>query len=276
MSGIAVAFYFEVITVIKDLEAIRRSFADDRSHSSLCADQGRFAPRDIPTPATIEGMVELFETHEIPSAFVAESLQHVSQSFSVQTDTDSTTVFFHLLVKDISMSAGQIVESLARGDTREAVDQSHHKSRSQANFNWLKPGFVLRVRNQRPSSPPLPIRATTSSSDITLTSPLGRPAVELFCFGAPANVGQRFQKIKDVLTRKEIELDPYILLEIVLAEMYESMDRTAWTVADIFGKIEEVSLSTCHCTPLDENRSDHMSANFREGGKVKQQEGGNA
>lgn len=182
-------------------------------------------------PGSVNGMVEFFETHEIPSAFIAESLQHVSQSFSVQTDIDTTNIFFHLLVKDIAIAKGQIVESPDGVNNR----------RSQANFNWLKPGFMLRVRNERPNSPPQPSRATTSSSDITLTSPSGRPTVELFCFGAPASLGQRFQRLKDVVTRDEILLDPYILLEIVLDEMYKAMDRTAWTVAEIFGKIEEVS-----------------------------------
>ncbi|KAH7411825.1 hypothetical protein DE146DRAFT_771464, partial [Phaeosphaeria sp. MPI-PUGE-AT-0046c] len=196
-----------------------------------------FAPPDTPMPACIDGMVELFEKHQIPSAFVAESLQHVSQSFSVQNDLDTTNVFFHLLVKDIAVSKGQIVESRTGGESH-----AERKIRSQANFNWLKPGFVLRIRNERPSSPPQPSRATTSSSDITLTARSAQPAVELFCFGAPGSLGERFQRLKDVITREEILLDPYILLEIVLDEMCKVMDRTAWNVAEVFGNIEEQTL----------------------------------
>jgi Mg2+ and Co2+ transporter CorA len=206
----------------------------DSASLGTYANKRRFAPQDVPAPTTKDGLCELFDTHKIPSAFIAESLQGVSQSFSVQRDDKATCVFFHLLVKDVAISDGRIVhikgpEHIASVDTQ-----------SQANFTWLKPGFVLKIRNE-PRTPQPPNRSTSSSSESTLTSTATNPIVEMFCFGAPMTIRDRFQKLKDVATCEDLLLDPYILLEIVLSEMYKVMDQTGWAISDIFGRIEKAS-----------------------------------
>lgn len=68
--------------------------------------------------------------------------------------------------------------------------------------------------------------------------------VELFCFGAPEPLGERFRKLKDVAICNDLMQDPYILLEVVLEEMYKLLDRTGWTISGIFGNIETVSRSS--------------------------------
>jgi Mg2+ and Co2+ transporter CorA len=188
----------------------------------------------VPTRATVDGLCELFDNHRIPSAFVAESLQGVSQSFSVQKDAKATCIFFHLLVKDVAISNGRIVH------IEGPEDSASTETQSQANFTWLKPGFVLRIRDES-TLPQPPNRATSSSSESTLNSTATCPMVELFCFGAPVTIRDRFQKLKDTATCKDILLDPYILLEIVLGEMYKVMDQTGWAISDIFGRIEQAS-----------------------------------
>jgi hypothetical protein len=199
----------------------------------MYADKKRFAPQDVPNPSTVNGLCELFDKFKIPSAFVAESLQGVSQSFSAQKDAEATYVFFHLLVKDVAILDGRIVEGL-----KQVVNGQRQ---SQANFTWLKPGFVLRIRNEANLLHP-PSGTTTLSNESMLTSTAAQPMVEMFCFGAPVTVRDRFQKLKDTATGKDLLLDPYVLLEIVLGEMYKVMDQKAWAIADIFGKIEKVSI----------------------------------
>ena len=204
-------------------------------------DNKRFAPQDVPNPATIDGMCELFEGHRIPSAFIAEGLQGVSQSFSAQKDADASYVWFHFLCKDIAMSDGRIVHVQGPEDVNscQREDRHHAQRQSQANFTWLKPGFVLRIRNQ-PSSPSLPSRTTTSSSISTLIPTSVQPEVELFCFGAPVTLRDRFRKLKDTASCDDLLQDPYVLLEVILDEMYKVLDRTCWTISDIFGTIETV------------------------------------
>jgi hypothetical protein len=200
------------------------------------ANSSRFAPQDVPRPETVDGLAELFEKFDIPSAFVAESLQNVSQSFAVQKDIDGTTyVWFHFLCKDVAMSNGQIVHL---PESEKDPDRQHAQQQSQANFIWLKPGFVLKIKGLTGPSPPT--RTRTSSSDATLTIASTRPRVELFCFGAPLPLRDRFQRMKGVAICDDLLQDPYALLEIVLEEMYKVLDQTGWTIADVFGKMEKV------------------------------------
>jgi hypothetical protein len=198
----------------------------------------RFAPRDVPNSETVDGMCEFFDKHRIPGAFVSESLQGVSQSFSVQKETDTTTVFFHLLVKDVAISGGRIIH--VEGAKQIASDPLP-QDQSQANFTWLKSGFVLRIRHEL-NNMPYPSRTSSSSSESTLFSASAPPFVELFCFGAPITLRDRFQKLKSIASSDDILLDPYVLLEIVLNEMYKLMDQTGWAIANIFGKMESVRL----------------------------------
>jgi hypothetical protein len=194
-------------------------------------------------------MCELFDRQKIPSAFIAEGLQGVSQSFSVQKDAESTYVWFHFLVKDIAVSDGRVVHNAAsrEGNDGNLGGSSSAQNQSQANFTWIKPGFVLRVRHRlQPSSPPLPSRSTTASSGSTLISNSTRPEVELFCFGAPSTIRDRFQKLMDTASCEDILEDPYIFLEIIMHEMYKVLDRTGWMISDIFGEIETVRTFDAH------------------------------
>jgi hypothetical protein len=185
-------------------------------------------------------MCELFDRQKIPSAFIAESLRNVSQSFSVQRDKDMTIVFFHLLVKTVAISEGEIVLELPQEATdRTGGAHTIPQRQSQANFTWMKSGFVLKINEA--ARPPLPKRTTTSSSESTLVPKSLEPEVSMFCFGAPVTLRDRFQKLMNVASCKNILSDPYILLEVVLSDMYEVMDQTGWAIADIFGKIETVS-----------------------------------
>jgi hypothetical protein len=229
----------------------------------MWTDSKSFAPQDVPNPATIDGMCELFDIFGIPSSFIEEGLQGVSQSFSAQKDTDATYIWFHMLSKTCQISDGHIVHVSGQEDSNnhQQEDRLRAQRQSQADFTWLKPGFVLKIRNQS-SSPLLPSRSTTSSSESTLHSTSAQPEVEMFCFGAPVAIRDRFQRLKQTATCEELLLDPYVFLEIIISEMYKGMDQTGWMIANIFGKIETVSRSD-HC--LRSSISDKAQANAGDG-----------
>lgn len=173
-------------------------------------------------------------------------MQNISQSFAAQKDIDGTTyVWFHFLCKTVSIAGGRIIHRQvgAEADSEAGKARIRAQRLSQADFNWLKPGFVLKVRKRQ--SPPMPPgRTRTSSSDATMSAASVESRVELFCFGAPEPLGERFRKLKDVAICNDLMQDPYILLEVVLEEMYKLLDRTGWTISGIFGNIETVSRSS--------------------------------
>lgn len=188
-------------------------------------------------------MLRLFEHSKIPSAFIAESSQDVSQSFAAQKDIDGTLyIWFHFLCKTVSVKGNRIVHQREAMQDSTAIDRLRIRAQdqSQADFTWLKPGFVLKVKKQ-PSLPRMPIRTRTSSSDATMAPVSVEPSVELLCFGAPESLGDRFRKLARVAICDDILQDPYVLLEVVLEEMYKVLDRTGWDISHIFGDIEKVS-----------------------------------
>ncbi|KAF9701755.1 hypothetical protein EKO04_000282 [Ascochyta lentis] len=203
-----------------------------------------FAPQDIPAPETVGGLLRLFDKFGIPSAFIHESMQNISQSFAAQKDIDGTTyVWFHFLCKTVSVTKGRIVhQQVATEDNGKAGQVlARAQKLSQADFNWLKPGFVLKIRKQQSPLMP-PSRTRTSSSDATMAIASSEPKVELFCFGAPASLGDRLRKLKDVAICDDLMQDPYVLLEVVLEEMYKVLDQTGWAISQIFGDIETQTL----------------------------------
>ncbi|KAF1831693.1 hypothetical protein BDW02DRAFT_649673 [Decorospora gaudefroyi] len=203
-----------------------------------------FAPQDVPTSNSGEGLVQLFETCGIPSAFVDESLQGVSQSFAAQEDVDGTTfIWFHFLCKVIAVVDNRIVHIDHSEDvsSSEAKERQMAQRQSHANFSWMKPGFVLKIRKQE-GVPATPTRTSTSRSDDTLTPNPTRAKIELFCFGAPSTLQTRFRALRNSAMCSELLQDPHLLLEIVFEEMYKVMDSTSWAIADIFGPSETQTL----------------------------------
>lgn len=188
--------------------------------------------------------MSLFEKFNIPSAFIAESMQNISRSFAAKVDVDGTTyVWFHFLCKIVSVEGNRIVGSQRRMRGSNGAEQSlvNTQDQSQEDLDWLKPGFVLKIRKRQAQPHPL-ARSRTSSSDATMSAGHGAPLVELFCFGAPSTMGSRFQRLKKVAICDDLVQDPYVLLEVVFEEMYKVLDSTGWAVSHIFGKIERVSV----------------------------------
>lgn len=182
----------------------------------------------------------LFEKSRVPSAFIAEGMQDISRSFAERVDVDGTTyVWFHFLCKTFSVKRDQLggqQYSQDSSDDPEALDQT------QEDYDWLKPGCILKIRSQQ-APPRPPARARTSSSGTTVLAAHTEPLVELMCFGAPSTVGDRFRKLKDIAICDDLVQDPYVLLEVVFEGMYKVLDSTGWAISNVFGQIERVG--TC-------------------------------
>jgi hypothetical protein len=213
---------------------------------------------------------------KVPNAFVAECLQDVSQSFGSCKRTDNTEyIWFHLLSKDVkSDETTYRSDARSRGDhiggLQGAVDNnarplSADNPRPQAaedfnkeNFTWMKPGFVLKIEHvDGAANNSTESVATLTNGGHNFSSPTGDcsvngsskgiasltteiKAITLLCFGAPLPFKPRFKRLQTVPCG-ELLKDPFILLEAVFDEMHKLMDGVGWYVADVFGKIENVS-----------------------------------
>ncbi|RMZ67226.1 corA-like mg2+ transporter domain-containing [Pyrenophora seminiperda CCB06] len=210
-----------------------------------------FAPRDIPAPNCTEGLIELFDACGIPSAFIDESLQGVSQSFAARDDVDGTKfVWFHFLCKTLAVVDNQIVhiENCQDDGSSETDVRRMAQSQSQANFSWMKPGIVLKIWRPQ-ATDQKPVHTSTSNGEKTQTASGAETRVDLFCFGAPSTLHQRFQTLLVTAKCGDILDDPYLLLDVVFEEMYKVLDGTVWAVADIFGLSETVLI------PLDNSQT---------------------
>lgn len=65
----------------------------------------------------------------------------------------------------------------------------------------------------------------------------------LICFGAAANVELRFKRLTLHHSWADALEDPYVLFDIVMDELYLQMDGVAWTLGEVFGGIENASVS---------------------------------
>ncbi|KAJ4987546.1 hypothetical protein SVAN01_07003 [Stagonosporopsis vannaccii] len=198
-----------------------------------------FAPRDVPAPETAQGLVRLFEKFQIPSAFIAESTQDISRSFAAQVDIDGTMyVWLHFLCKTFSIKGNRVGGPWqSRGD----IDDANILDQTQEDYDWLKPGCVLKIRKQHMPPQP-PARSRTSSSDATIFAAQAEPMVEFICFGAPSTIGDQFRKLKDIAICDDLVQDPYVLLEVVFEGMYKVLDATGWAISSVFGQIEKNTL----------------------------------
>jgi hypothetical protein len=197
-------------------------------------------------------LIELFETCSTPSAFVDESLRDVSQSFAAREDADGTTwIWFHLLCKTVTVVENKIVADQDFAETRnvQAKTPRSPQPQSQANFSWIKPGIVLKIRKQ-PDTPPTPKRTSTSDSDKTLAETPVKAKVELLCFGGPSTLVDRVRALTSTTSCKDLLDDPYYLLEMVFEEMYKILDWTAWAVNDTFGPMETVRSVPPHLSDM--------------------------
>jgi hypothetical protein len=185
-----------------------------------------FAPADIPHPETVNGLTDLFQHFCIPNDFVNEGLRDVSLSLGNRAcENEYIFTWFHFVCKHIEVERRENgLEIVHRGDNNERGEQAFRK-RKQANFNWIRSGFVLKVSPSKPKS------------------------VALFCFGATESLLNKFIVLSDSGFDRALA-DPYVLLETVMEDMCWFVDERVWMVSEVFGDIEEKTIEDAK----DQNR----------------------
>jgi Mg2+ and Co2+ transporter CorA len=186
-----------------------------------------FAPLDLPDHFTISTLLYLFKAYKIPSDFLSERLQSVTHSLkSNQNDDGSESLWFHFLCKNITVRTKdgnprnlEIIDPAQRSDGRNLSNDSH---------DWIRAGFFLNIAN----------RSIHRQSEST-----GRQ-ITMICFGASESIIKRFRRLLDKPKWEEIIPRPYLLVDIVLNELYLKVDNLTWNLNGVFGNLEGVS---CFC-----------------------------
>ncbi|PIG82898.1 hypothetical protein AARAC_011528, partial [Aspergillus arachidicola] len=178
---------------------------------------GHFSPLDLPSSATAEGLLWLFDHYTAPSAFLAGRLRSVTHSFGALNSINGYNCsWFHYLCKNITVTHD--AHGKARiSDPRPGAPQMQH-----GDSTWIRSGYFLRW-------------AVGSNRD---------PEVTLLCFGASISLKGRLQDIPPSSIPTNVVRDPYSLFAIILEELSLQMDNTVWDVMDVFRHIELNTLTT--------------------------------
>jgi hypothetical protein len=70
---------------------------------------------------------------------------------------------------------------------------------------------------------------------------VNQPGVSLTLFGAGEDMKIRLRELLGHERWEEVLADPYVLLDVILDELYLQMDRNVQDVSRLFGNIESVS-----------------------------------
>lgn len=100
---------------------------------------------------------------------------------------------------------------------------------------WDRFGVFMRVRHGRSSKEP---DSQQVESDL--------PTVELTLFGAEGDMKTRLRQMVESEKWEELLRDPYILLDVILDELYLQMDRNVQDVSGLFSGIENVRWKIFH------------------------------
>ncbi|KAK6348033.1 hypothetical protein TWF718_005853 [Orbilia javanica] len=181
-----------------------------------------FAPLDIWRNAPI--CIPIFTALEIPHKFISECVQTVCHSFGSQTlESGARFSWFHFLCKNLSIDRSgpfpeirnrvPISSVLNEGEAIGNYDRQTVVELPQADYSWLRSGFVLRIE------------------------PAGNGAT-LVCFGATPYVRRRLEAWITSKSWLAVTGEPYALFDLVVDGLFSEVDATTWKMADVFRPIE--------------------------------------
>ena len=146
-----------------------------------------------------------------------EALRDVSLSLGNRTDgIGNQFTWLHFVCKHIQVKRGENGLEIVHEGNNNSRGKQDFRKRKQANFNWIRSGYVLR---ESPSNP---------------------KSVTLFCFGATESLLDKVKSLANFELDRAID-DPYILLQMVMEDLCWFVDERVWMVGEVFGDIEEVS-----------------------------------
>ncbi|KAK6518199.1 hypothetical protein TWF506_005358 [Arthrobotrys conoides] len=181
-----------------------------------------FAPLDIWRNAPT--CIPIFRALNIPHKFISECLQNGCHSFGSETHESGTHFsWFHFLCKNLSIDRSgdhpriqnkvPISSIPTQGEAIGNYDGQTVIELSQADYSWLRSGFVL------------------------ITEPDGK-AVTLVCFGATPYVRRRLEMWIMSKAWAAVTEEPYALFDLVVDGLFSEVDATTWNMADVFRPIE--------------------------------------
>ncbi|BCR99689.1 uncharacterized protein AKAW2_50031S [Aspergillus luchuensis] len=170
-----------------------------------------FSPLDLPSSATAQGLLWLFDHYAAPSAFLAGRLRSVTHSFGALNSINGYNCsWFHYLCKNITVIHD--AHGTARiSDPRPGAPQMQH-----GDSTWIRSGYFLRWA----------------------VGPNCGPEVTLLCFEASKSLKERLKHISPSSIPTNVVRDPYSLFAIIFEELSLQMDNTVWDVMDVFRQIE--------------------------------------
>lgn len=137
-------------------------------------------------------------------------------------------LWFHFLCKNIELGPG--------GKMKNIVSRGPAGKLSQADWSWQKAGFFLKWHDalQEPT-------ANDASSGSNASTPRF-DQVTCCCWGAAQSIVQRFGDIVRTPHWTDALQDPFVLLDVILDQLFLLLDEQKNNLRFAFGQIETVSL----------------------------------
>lgn len=183
----------------------------DRDYNSDCTLRVIISPSSASYPGEENGLRLLFRHYSIPSAAVSERIHSVAHSFGYSSTHIAPGVelaWCHFLCKDIpTPSEDEETDPMHRGHYPE-------------NWNWKVYDFVIHTRRDQSR----------------------RECITLLCFGSPQRLVHRLRRLLRNPSWRDAVDEPFLLFSIVYEELYNTVDKLAWRLADHFRPVEMATL----------------------------------
>jgi hypothetical protein len=163
------------------------------------------------SPLDLKEFMKLYKHYSVPSEVLVERMRSVNHSFGSATaiGTDAEIAWFHFLCRQVEESGKQAFTYLRN-------DQGGQNQSSGALSLWITCDFFLHV-----------------TKDKTVT---------LLCFGAPKEVVQRFEELRENKFWDDVLHEPYLLFAIVFDELHDIFDLLSKKLGYAIRTVEEAAI----------------------------------
>ncbi|KAK0747329.1 hypothetical protein B0T21DRAFT_397728 [Apiosordaria backusii] len=208
------------------------------------------APLDAPYPDSVAGLEALVERYDIPGPFLEERTQGVLNSFGyVPEGPGSYCIWTHFLLKNVERTETPntllSTTKLSRQPLRARVT-SHlrqmflcskaisPKSARQFEMHQPRIAYVDTTKDEEDGEAYLP-SWTSRSFFLRVSEHDGSNAtVTLVCFEPSPFLEEELLNLPQRIDCNQILANPFILLEMVMYDLYMQLDSNLWELRDIF------------------------------------------
>lgn len=163
------------------------------------------------SPVDLQEFMKLYKHYSVPSEVLVERMRSVNHSFGSATaiGTNAEIAWFHFLCRQVEESGKQAFTYLRN-------DQGGQNQSSGALSLWITCDFFLHV-----------------TKDKTIT---------LLCFGAPKEVVQRFEELRENKFWDDVLHEPYLLFAIIFDELHDIFDLLSKKLGYAIRTVEEAAI----------------------------------